>query len=112
MTSKFNAISLLHWRTFRDNNRANVATAVHKVRLRLRFIYHNYWAAWDLVSLSQSHHVNTYTDIMKNPFVAITNRSPSRIVWTSLFKLSFRFRKIPNSREGGLDEVLLHIDDR
>ena len=32
------------------------------VRLQLQFICDNNWAAWDLMSLSQLHHVNTYIE--------------------------------------------------
>ena len=35
---------------------------VHMVLFRLRFIYRNQWDAWNLLSLSQLHHVNTYIE--------------------------------------------------
>ena len=36
--------------------------AVYMVRFRLRFIYRYQGAVWDIVTLSLSHHVNSYTE--------------------------------------------------
>ena len=42
--------------------RLRVLRSVHTVRLRLCFISHNQWTAWDLVLLSQLYHVNNYIE--------------------------------------------------
>ena len=48
---------------------------VHTVWFPWRYIYHRQLAAWDLVSLLQSHHVNTYIDSLQSPVVAINKIS-------------------------------------
>ena len=63
----------------------NILRAVNGVRLRQWFMNLSpmrQWAAWDLVSLSQSYHVNSYIDTLQNLFVVIKNYSRNRTMWT------------------------------
>ena len=61
-----------------------------QLQFRLQFIYRNYWATWGLVSLSHSHHVNTYTEFHTTHYLLKTNRSRNCTVWTA-FRICFDF---------------------